>query len=159
MIRAFEKTNADIVYGVTYISRKANERYEDNNYDEIFPCLAHSFSNLLKVNSPHCMPMWKKTIHEKIGYFDNNYQSAADSDFWLRCALNRFVFYKLNLPVGLYYLNPTGRSSDPKRHHSNEKEVMDVKNKFLQLYIRHGVIQIEEVNIEAMTAKIKFIDQ
>jgi hypothetical protein len=27
------------------------------------------------------------------------------------------------------------------------------------LYIRHGVIQIEEVNIEAMTAKIKFIDQ
>lgn len=159
MLKAFEKTNADIIYGITYVSRIENEKYVDNDFNEMFPCLTHSFLNLLKVNSPHCMPMWKKQIHAKIGFFDNKYQSAADADFWLRCALNGFKFFKLNIPIGLYYLNPTGRSSDPARHEHNEMEVNEVKNKFLSLFVHHGILQLHEVNLTTMEAKIKFIDQ
>lgn len=32
---------------------------------------------------------WKRSIHDKIGYFDENLHFAMDYDFWLRCA-NRY---------------------------------------------------------------------
>ncbi len=30
------------------------------------------------------MPMWRKSIHNKIGYFDETFRSAGDYEFWLR---------------------------------------------------------------------------
>lgn len=103
----------DMVYGLTYISHKANEKYTDNSFNEIYPCLPHSLENLFKNNSPHCMPLWKKSLHDRFGYFDEKYKTAADGDFWLRCAIGGAKIKMINHPVGLYYVNPNGRSTNP----------------------------------------------
>lgn len=112
--RLLKKPNIDVVYGITYVSHIANEKYEQNEYNLIYPYLPHSLENLLRNNSPHCMPLWRKSLHDRFGYFDESYISAADGEFWLRCAFGGAKIELVNHPVGLYYENPTGRSTNPE---------------------------------------------
>lgn len=127
-----KKPDSDIVYGFTYVSRIANEKYINNSYNEIYPYLPHSFNNLLRNNSPHCMPLWRKKLHDKFGYFDTNYESAADGDFWLRCAVGGATIRLVNHPVGLYYENPTGRSTNPETLQKMISEVQSMRSKYLE---------------------------
>lgn len=52
-------------------------------------------------------PMWRKSIHDEIGYFSEDLRSAADYEFWCRTALRHQL---LHIPefLGLYYENPAG---------------------------------------------------
>lgn len=139
LVRRLEKKpEVDVVYGITYISQVANERYEDNTYQMIYPCLPHSFENLLKNNSPHCMPLWRKNLHDRFGYFDESYISAADGEFWLRCAAGGATIELVNHPVGLYYDNPTGRSTNPEHLQKCLKEVYYIRNKYMH-YVSNNV--------------------
>jgi len=112
--RLKNKLDVDVAYGINYVSKIANEKYEDNNYSLVYPFLPHSPENLLKNNSPHCMPLWRKSLHDRFGYFDESYFSAADGEFWLRCAFGGAKMELVNHPVGLYYENPQGRSTNPE---------------------------------------------
>ena len=133
MLKQFDKKpDIDVVYGFTYVSRTANEEYIDNSFKEIYSYLPHSFENLLKNNSPHCMPLWKKDLHKKFGYFDESYKTAADGDFWLRCAAGGAIIEMVNHPVGLYYENPTGRSTNPETLATMIQEVQTMRKKYLE---------------------------
>lgn len=134
LLNQFDKDkDLDIAYGFTYISTIANEKYIDNNYNEIYPCLPHSFENLLRNNSPHCMPLWKKSLHDRFGYFDENYKTASDGDFWLRCAAGGARIRTINHPVGLYYINPSGRSTNPETLQEMIQEVNHMRSKYIEL--------------------------
>lgn len=133
LLKAFErKPELDLVYGLTYISTTANERYEDNNYSSFYPCFAHSLENLLMNNSPHCMPLWKKSLHDRFGYFDENYKTASDSDMWLRSAVGGATIEMVNHPVGLYYHNPVGRSTNPETLLKMIAEVNEMRQKYIK---------------------------
>jgi glycosyltransferase involved in cell wall biosynthesis len=132
LLEQFNKNpNLDLVYGFTYVSHIANEKYKDNSFTEIYPYLPHSFTNLLRNNSPHCMPLWKHSLHDRFGYFDENYKTASDGDFWLRCAVGGATIQMVNHPVGLYYQNPTGRSSNPETLQEMIREVNEMRNKYI----------------------------
>lgn len=126
------KPNVDLVYGFTYVSTIPNEKYEDNDFTRIFPCLPHSNENLLKNNSPHCMPLWRKSLHNRFGEFDESYMSAGDGDFWLRCSFGGAILELVNHPIGLYYHNPTGMSTNPAHLEKCLAEVKRSREKFLQ---------------------------
>ena len=133
LLKQFDKNPlVDVVYGFTYISRIANEKYLDNNFSEIYPYLPHTLENLLKNNSPHCMPLWKKDLHDKFGYFDESYKTAADGDFWLRCTTGGAIIRMVNHPVGLYYENPSGRSTNPETLSQMIQEVQTMRKKYLE---------------------------
>jgi glycosyltransferase involved in cell wall biosynthesis len=133
LLNQFDKDlNLDIAYGFTYISYIENERYNNNLYNEIYPYLPHTFENLLRNNSPHCMPLWKKNLHDRFGYFDENYKTAADADFWLRCAVAGAIIKMVNHPVGLYYHNPTGRSTNAETLQEMLSEVNKMRDKYKQ---------------------------
>jgi GT2 family glycosyltransferase/glycosyltransferase involved in cell wall biosynthesis/Flp pilus assembly protein TadD/predicted O-methyltransferase YrrM len=51
---------------------------------------------------PH--PLWRKVLHDEIGYFDERYQCAADYEFWLRASM-RYEFIHVPELLGLYWLN------------------------------------------------------
>ena len=120
----------DMIYGITYVSKIANEKYDDNSFQEIYPYLPHSTENLLKNNSPHCMPLWRKDLHEKFGYFDENYRCVSDGDMWLRLSVGGAIISWINHPVGLYYQNPTGRSTDLANLEENIAEVQKMRSKY-----------------------------
>ena len=69
--------------------------------------------NMMEFNSPHNAPMWRKSLHDELGFFDASFNSAADWEFWLRCLLKGKQFFKLNRPHVAYYYNPEGLSTRP----------------------------------------------
>nr|WP_256354749.1 glycosyltransferase [Variovorax sp. dw_308] len=69
--------------------------------------------NLMQSNSPHNAPMWRRSLHEEIGMFDEGFRSAGDYDFWLRCIQGGKTFFKLNDPHVVYFVNPEGLSTQP----------------------------------------------
>lgn len=80
-------------------------------YKSSLPVVASQ--NMMDFNSPHNAPMWRKRLHEELGYFDEFYQSAGDYEFWMRCLAANKVFYKINDPHVVYYQNPEGLSTRP----------------------------------------------
>ena len=88
---------------------------------------------MLRGNLPHNNPMWKKSLHEKHGYFDSNYRSAGDWEFFLRCTFGGENFKKINEVLGLYYFNPKGVSTNVENtswKQQEEKEIfLKYKNK------------------------------
>lgn len=120
----------DLAYGKTVVSRKKNEKFSEIKNGEIYPCLDHSFENLLRNNSPHCMPIWRKRIHNKSGYFDESLKTAADTDMWLRACGDGSKMKMINDIVGVYYDNPKGRSSNPETLKEMVEEVRMVRRKF-----------------------------
>lgn len=69
--------------------------------------------NLMRFNSPHNAPMWRRALHGDVGLFDASFKSAGDYDFWIRCVRASKVFYKVNDPHVAYFVNPKGVSTQP----------------------------------------------
>ena len=163
-------SEVDLVYGIVYISDIENERYEDNAYElqtinseiqgirdlykisvdvGIFYCLGngrqsylqHTNHNLFQNNSPHCMPLWRKTLHDKFGYFDENYFSAGDAELWLRACSQGALMKFIPHPVGLYYRNPKGRSTAPENHDRCMQEIRSMKERYLEIFQNEGLTQ------------------
>lgn len=134
LVRELENNpQLDMVYGFTYISRVPNETYDQNPKSEIYPCTEHSMLNLLRHNSPHCMPMWKKNIHTKIGLFSEQFKTVSDAALWLLLSAIDGNIKMINSPVGLYYWNPMGQSTNPANQQLNHLEITQVKNYIIEL--------------------------
>ena len=102
----------DVVYSDVYYSY-----LENAPFDIVAKCglrtnlpTANKF-NLFSYNSPHNSPMWRRSLHDKIGYFHTQYKSAGDYEFWLRAAFSGSFFMKINDVVVVYYNNPEGMST------------------------------------------------
>lgn len=55
---------------------------------------------------PHCMPVWRKELHGRHGYFDEErYGTSADWAFWLKCARAGERLYFDERPFGRYFMN------------------------------------------------------
>ena len=69
-------------------------------------------------------------LHEKYGYFDTQWPTAADHEFWLRCHRNGAIFHKIYEILGLYYYNPEGLSTHSET--SNMQEGVKIRNLYLE---------------------------
>jgi glycosyltransferase involved in cell wall biosynthesis len=123
--------DCDICYGYVAWSFKENEKFEENNLVNLYPCHDVTFESMMENNSPHCMPVWRKNLHDKHGEFDSKYETAADFEFWLRCLKEKAIFHKLYEVVGLYYYNPNGLSTHMKS--TNMQEAAIIKQKYSKL--------------------------
>jgi glycosyltransferase involved in cell wall biosynthesis len=119
----------DVCYGYVAWSFKENEKFEENNLINLYPCHDVTFETMMENNSPHCMPVWRKNLHNKFGMFDSTYETAADFEFWLRCLSKKANFSKLYEVVGLYYYNPNGLSTNMKSTNMQEAQIIKEKYK------------------------------
>lgn len=103
---------ADVVYQDFYYSLDSNISYDEIERRNIRCRLPHiTLTNLIHFNSPHNGPMWRRKLHDELGYFNDAYRSAGDCDFWIRCCNAGKVFVKSNEPHVGYYVNPQGLST------------------------------------------------
>ena len=72
------------------------------------------------------MPMWKKKLHDKFGYFSLDYRYANDWDMWLRFVNGGVKFKKIKEPLGLYYFNPDGNSTSKENFNKKIKEESEI---------------------------------
>lgn len=125
----------DLVFSDSFIATQKNVSYFDSRlkYAYKFP-EEISIGNLLKYNPPHQSPMWRRSLHEKFGFFDETMFSAADGEFWLRCYHGGAKFKKINEILNVYYLNPNGVSTSSNRASERVTEEQNNKIRYAKMF-------------------------
>lgn len=118
----------DLVYGETLETFNELETFNRNSATQSFPCLDFSLENLVKVNSPHSSPMWRRTMHEKYGHFNADFKYCGDYEMWIRAAKQGSIFKKINSKLSLYYRNKNGLSTKKSNISAALKEIERIKN-------------------------------
>ena len=122
---------ADVVYADILVTHNPNETFENNTATEIYPSPPEaSMKAVLNNGAPHNNPLWRKSLHERCGTFNGDYQSAGDLDMWLRFLEAGARFGKIKTPLGLYYMNPTGMSTNPATYKRKQEEESKIRNAF-----------------------------
>jgi glycosyltransferase involved in cell wall biosynthesis len=108
----------DVAYSNVLISTNINDTFysvdvnkPDNRLRTASYCDLHSLSHLGAV---HNCPVWRKSIHEDVGLFDETLNVAGDTDFWMRAVIAGKKIKKLDAFLALYFLNPHGISTELK---------------------------------------------
>jgi hypothetical protein len=125
-----DNSKYDGCYGPTIISKIENEIFENCKSQDVFRALEFNLKNQLAHNSPHCMPVWRKSIHSVCGKFDTSYNSAADYDMWMKALQNNIKFKNIEEIVGLYYFNPLGISTNLKFRERTLQEELEIRSKY-----------------------------
>lgn len=123
----------DLVYAESLITRYPNETFENNRSHCLWNVPEFSIKNM-RVNLMGSAPVWRKSIHDRFGYFDENCVSAADWEMWLRALSKGSKFRKLPGQYGLYYENPHGISSGPERSIPRAIETQAIYNKYSYMF-------------------------
>ena len=96
--------NLELVYGDCLVTTNKNETVENTKSTKLseHSILPFSKENMIKC-LPGPMPMWRKRLHEKVGFFDEvNHDFSDDWDLWLRAVNAGCTFDKIDRVVGLY---------------------------------------------------------
>jgi len=122
----------DLAYCDSYIVHEPNTMWEDVPEDaQRYNFEVFSKEAMLRGNLPHNNPVWRKSLHDVNGYFDEQYGSAGDWEFFLRCAFAGSTFAKCPEILGVYYFNPTGISTNPDNNDWKRKEERSIFQKYL----------------------------
>ena len=124
----------DLVYADSFITNEPNETYEQNsssgrryNFEQF------SKEAMLRGNQPHNNPMWRRSLHEKHGNFNDEYRSAGDWEFFLRTAFGGSEFKKIDDVLGLYYFNPKGISTNMENFSWKQKEEREIYQTYKEM--------------------------
>ncbi|MEW6003159.1 MAG: glycosyltransferase, partial [Nitrospirota bacterium] len=92
-------------------------------------------------------PMWRKSLHDSYGYFDETFTASGDWEFWLRIAEGTKM---LHIPenLGLYFRSPI--SAEHRNPEQKIREDMSIFQKYVPRYLA-GVEDIERA--------LRFIDE
>jgi len=86
----------------------------------------------LRENPPHAAPIWRASLHRDFGYFNVNFGSSGDTDFWLRLLLREVRFGSIpGDPLYIYSKNPEGKSTSRLSQGQVEWAKSLEKNSFL----------------------------
>lgn len=89
-------------------------------------------ANMLQFNSPHNAPMWRKSLHDRIGLFNTSYRSAGDYEMWLRALLYGSKFFKIQEALAVYYNNPFGLST--RSETKGVREAQDIQRVYIRMF-------------------------
>ena len=124
----------DVVYGNMFYSFKENSPVAITKRMGVVTNLPIvSSHNLLEFNSPNCAPMWRKSIHNLVGLFSEEFKIAGDLEFWLRCASRNIQFGLVVNPLIIYFRNPHGLST--RNDESLWNELRTIRTEYRELLI------------------------
>lgn len=124
--------DCDISYGRVAWSFIENQTFEENSLTEIYPSSPATKESLLINNSPNCLPLWRKSLHDELGYFNTEYGTASDYEFWMRCLTHNKRFDQFFEVVGSYYYNPQGLSTCANSKNAQESHA--IREKYVKLW-------------------------
>lgn len=110
------------------------------------------------MNYAHCMPMWRKEIHERFDYFDEErFGTYADFALWLKLLAAGEKYVHLNKNLGLYLIDPNSHN----RRNNNSEQWLSMVKPYLSEGVKHGVPEHVgkgeiELSIEQYNGKLNF---
>jgi glycosyltransferase involved in cell wall biosynthesis len=132
----FASQASDLVYNDSYMVNSANIQWDQIAPDaDRYNFEGFSKEAMLRGNLPHNNPMWRRTLHDRYGFFETKYRSAGDWEFWLRCVFAGAKFKKINQVLGVYYFNPQGISTNKDTEASKRKEEFEIFKKYQKIFL------------------------
>ena len=121
-----EHSEIALVYGDSFVTKVANESFARNSSRGRrfhWPAYTHKRLLLGCICGPH--PLWRRRVHDEVGFFDESFQIAGDYEMWLRIAA-RYPLLRVDEPLGLYYSNPQGLSANEALLHAENRRIVSV---------------------------------
>ena len=97
-----------LAYSDQIITETPNTLYTDETSRRRWAWPQYNYTQLLIGNHVGSTPVWRRSVHSNIGYFNGDYKCAGDWDFWLRIATESGALGLINLPISSYLFNPSG---------------------------------------------------
>ena len=119
-------SDVELLYADCKQSIVANEVYEECSTEIIYNYPAYNPPTALLHYQFGPQPVWRKSVHDKIGLFDENLSAVGDYDFNIRFALSGLKAKKINEVLGLFYLNPNSITSTTRHQQFEKKQVLDL---------------------------------
>ena len=147
-----ENPSLDIAYGNLYKSTIPNEFFDDNT--KSVPCYSQEFNagSLLLHNYIGAQPVWRKSLHERIGMFNESFEVVGDYEFFLRAASNGCKFIHEPRAEGIMLWHQGALSTRDSRG-IKEKNVLFEKyrkpKKIIQFYQKNISSEIFDSNIDS----------
>ena len=119
------QVNPDVglVYGDQICTDTQNGTFANHHVTEMAKRPEYSRERLLFGCCVGSQPMWLKSLHNKLGNFDESLDSAGDWDFWLRIS-SKYKFKHIPDFLGLYYYNKEGIEHGRKIHSLYERYIV-----------------------------------
>lgn len=89
-------------YGDLYVSTIENETWSENPKTDLLTGHEYCPPCMLLHHLPGHLVLWRRQLHESVGYFDGALRAAGDYDFFLRAALG-WKGVHVSRPVGLVF--------------------------------------------------------
>jgi glycosyltransferase involved in cell wall biosynthesis len=115
-----KNTDVVLVYGNQIITDTPNPSFENHHVIEMAKRPEFSRQRLLFGCCVGSQPMWRKSLHDEFGGFDETLVCAADWDFWLKIA-QKHNFKHIDEFMGLFYRNENGIEHGRKIHSLYER--------------------------------------
>ena len=122
------KPEIALVYADVIMTEKENE-----TFDRHTPCgnfKWHDWDRTILLEQGCFIgpqPMWRRSVHDEYGYFDESMVTSGDYEFWLRISQTH-NFYHINTPLGLYLKSPESIE------HGNREKQRQENHQILSLY-------------------------
>jgi glycosyltransferase involved in cell wall biosynthesis/SAM-dependent methyltransferase len=116
----FENPDIALVYGDQICTDTPNATFAKHHAVEMAKRPDYSRERLLFGCCVGSQPMWRKSLHNEFGYFDDSLTCAGDWDFWLRIS-DKCKFKHIPEFLGLYYHNQEGIEHGRKIHSLYER--------------------------------------
>jgi glycosyltransferase involved in cell wall biosynthesis len=131
----------DMVCPDSFVTAAANVVWEETQ--DLFPLLSmeapYTAGRLDFANSPYpqvqqCRigntPMWRKSLHQEIGYFDTSYLIAGDYEWALRLEAHTRSIAWIQDVLGLFYFHPStqGRAYAEQSAYESRRAVLKWKS-------------------------------
>ncbi len=114
-----------LAYGDQICTDTPNGTFANHHAIEMARRAEYSHERLLFGCCVGSQPMWRKSLHTELGYFDDTLTCAGDWDFWLRISISsRYKFKHIPEFLGLYYYNENGIEHGRKIHSLYERYIV-----------------------------------
>jgi glycosyltransferase involved in cell wall biosynthesis len=142
--RAYEKMSnfldlnedVDLVFGDSYLTKTPHRKFTSFQNEEARAVFRSEYNfeyNLLYCTiGPH--PMWRKSLHERIGFFDESYERVSDQEFFMRVG-RKYKIKHLPFITGVYWEDDNAISADKGSY----KELYTMRKHFRGVYSKEIV--------------------